>query len=156
MFPSSGSAPGCNGDSNNSGHRPAASPGACMPGGDVGYATPEKRKVEGRADTAAVAAKGGNLSQLSHGLAGRYRTMAPVPDALGGPAERVGDVARAPGARRARASRTRARRLASRARRLGRRRRVDRRCRPAARTGGTVPAGPAELAGPAPAEAGGG
>jgi hypothetical protein len=52
-----------------------------MSGGDVGYATPEKRKVEGRADTAAVAAKGGNLSQLSHGLTGRYRNMASMPDA---------------------------------------------------------------------------
>ena len=43
-------------------------------------ATPEKRKVEGRADTAAVAAKGRNLSQLSHGLTGRYGTMASMPD----------------------------------------------------------------------------
>jgi hypothetical protein len=34
-------------------------PDACMSGGDSGDATPEKRKVEGRADTAAVAAKGG-------------------------------------------------------------------------------------------------
>ena len=69
----------------------------------------------------------------------------------GGPAERVGSIGRAAGARRARARRARPGRMAPRSRRPGRRRRVDRRGRPAARTRGAVQAGPGELAGPAPA-----
>jgi hypothetical protein len=44
------------------------------------FATPEKRTVEGRASAPAVAAKGRSLSQFSHGLTGRYGTMASMPD----------------------------------------------------------------------------
>jgi hypothetical protein len=45
------------------------------------YARPEKRTVEGRASTGAVAAKGRSLSQFSHGLTGRCGTTASMPDA---------------------------------------------------------------------------
>jgi hypothetical protein len=53
----------------------------------------------------------------------------------GGPAESLGDVGRAPDARRARACRAQPRRLAPRRCRLGRRRRVDRRRRDPPRAG---------------------
>jgi hypothetical protein len=42
-----------------------------------GYVRPEKRTVEGHAGTAAVAAKGRSLSQISHELDGRCGTIAP-------------------------------------------------------------------------------
>jgi hypothetical protein len=42
--------------------------------------TPEEQTVEVAARAAAVAVKGGSLSQFSHGLTGRYRTMASMPD----------------------------------------------------------------------------
>ena len=47
---------------------------------DSEYATPEKQTVEGRTDTTAGAAKGWDLSQISHRLTGRYGTMASMPD----------------------------------------------------------------------------
>ena len=50
-----------------------------MSGGDLGYTTPEKRKVEGRADTLRSLPRVG-ISQLSHGLTGRCRTTASMPD----------------------------------------------------------------------------
>src|SRR6476661_3617206 len=46
-----------------------------MPG-HLGCARPESR----RADTATGAAMGRDLSQISHGLTGRYGTMASMPD----------------------------------------------------------------------------
>ena len=49
-----------------------ASPSRWWPGGKV--------PGEGRADTAAGAAMGRDLSQLSHGLTGRHWTMASMPD----------------------------------------------------------------------------
>ena len=39
-----------------------------------------KRKFESRVNTAAVAAKGRDLSQFSHGLNGQYWTVASIPD----------------------------------------------------------------------------
>jgi anti-sigma B factor antagonist len=42
--------------------------------------TPEEQTVEVAARAAAVAVKGRSLSQFSHGLTGRYRTMASMPD----------------------------------------------------------------------------
>ena len=47
---------------------------------NLGYVRPEKRTVDGPARAAAVAAKGGRLSRLSHRLTGRYRTIASLPD----------------------------------------------------------------------------
>ena len=41
---------------------------------------PRKQKIESRVSTAAVAAKGRDLSQLSHELTGRCRTVASIPD----------------------------------------------------------------------------
>jgi hypothetical protein len=40
----------------------------------------EAQAVEGRADTVADAAMGRDLSQISHELTGRHRTIASVPD----------------------------------------------------------------------------
>src|SRR5512142_2664427 len=42
----------------------------------LGYVQPEKQTVEGRADTAAGAAMGRDLSQISHRLTGRHWTVA--------------------------------------------------------------------------------
>ena len=41
---------------------------------------PEKRKVERRANTAAIASNSRDLSQFSHELTGRYWTMASMRD----------------------------------------------------------------------------
>lgn len=48
--------------------------------GHLGCARSEKQTVEGRADRAAGAAIGRDLSQISHGLTGRYGTMPSMPD----------------------------------------------------------------------------
>jgi hypothetical protein len=66
-----------------------------------------KSEVEGRASTTVVAAKGGNLSHLSHGLTGRCGTMAPEPDTFQDANVRI----RIPAHRRARGAVLRNRRL---------------------------------------------
>ena len=51
------------------------------PGWPAGWTCPpRKQKIESRVSTAAVAAKGGDLSQFSHELTGQYRTVASTPD----------------------------------------------------------------------------
>jgi hypothetical protein len=46
----------------------------------LGVSRPERQTVEARAAAAVVVGKDGNLSQLSHGLTGRYETTASVLD----------------------------------------------------------------------------
>jgi len=46
----------------------------------LGYARPEKQTVASHAAIAATLATGTYLSQISHGLTGRYWTIASMPD----------------------------------------------------------------------------
>jgi hypothetical protein len=44
------------------------------------YVSARKPKIDSRVNTAAVAAKGTDLSQFSHGPTGQYGTVACIPD----------------------------------------------------------------------------
>jgi hypothetical protein len=72
------------GDSNGSSHWLTAATGdsaqLSRDPRQLGIVRPEKRPVEGRASAAAIAARRRSLSQFSHGLTRRYRTMASMPD----------------------------------------------------------------------------
>ena len=70
-----------NGDSNSSDQRrPATAHNARTIPANLAYARPEKQTVAGHAAAAAMLATGTHLSQISHGLTGRYGTVASYPD----------------------------------------------------------------------------
>ncbi len=60
--------------------RPATARDARISCDDLGYARPEKQTVASHAAIAATLATGTYLSQISHGLTGRYWTIASMPD----------------------------------------------------------------------------